>query len=109
MITTVPLCDNYFLVLYMEKFGGGKLANRELFIKIFLANIHRYTKIVFGICNDFSLFANFFLANSFYLYGSPKSSPTKFFLCMVIIIQSKQLSSCEQITKVNIHQYQLKC
>ena len=41
------------------------LANRELFAKIFLANVHRYNENVFGICTDFSLFAKFFLANSF--------------------------------------------
>ena len=35
-----------------KNFGGGKLANLadcELFAKIFLTNIHRYTKNVFGI------------------------------------------------------------
>ena len=36
---------------------GGKLASHELFIKIFIANIHRYTENVFGICTDFKLFA----------------------------------------------------
>ena len=47
------------------------LENHELFAKIFLANIHRYTKNVFGICTDCNLFAKFFLANSSYLYGLP--------------------------------------
>ena len=53
--------------------AGGKLANlvnRELFAKIYLADIHRYTKIIFGICTDCSLF----ITNSFYLYGLPKFS-----------------------------------
>ena len=54
-----------------ENFGREKLANlvnRELaFAKNFLANIHRYTEYVFGICTDFSLYAKFFLANSFYV------------------------------------------
>ena len=64
-------------------FGGGKLMNGELFAKTFLTNIHRYTENVFGICTDCSLFAKFFLANNFYLYGLPKFSPTKYFLCTV--------------------------
>ena len=41
---------------------GGKLvnlANRELSIKIFLANIHRYTENVYGICTDCCLFTKF--------------------------------------------------
>ena len=33
--------------------------NRELFTKIFLANIHRYTENVFSICTDCSLFTKF--------------------------------------------------
>ena len=39
----------------------ANLANRELFTKIFLNNIHRYTKNVFGICTDCSLFTKFSL------------------------------------------------
>ena len=53
----------------------ANLVNRELFAKIFLANIQ---KNIFGICSDFSLFAKFFLADSFHLYTSPKFSPAKF-------------------------------
>ena len=55
-----------------------KMVNHQVFAKIFLANIHRYTEIVFGICSYelTSLFAKFFLAISFYFYGSPE-----FFLC----------------------------
>ena len=63
--------------------AGEKLANRELFAKIFLTNIHRYTENVFGICTDCSLFSKFFSANSFYLYGSPKFVPAKYFPCMM--------------------------
>ena len=59
----------------MGNFGGEKLANHELFAKNFLTNIHRYTKNVFGIYIDYSLFTKFFLANRFYLYGSPKFLP----------------------------------
>ena len=73
-----------------ENFGRGKIdefgeSQATVFAKIFLANIHRYTENVFGISTDFtcSLFAKFFLANSFYLYGSPKFFPTKIFLCTV--------------------------
>ena len=51
----------------------------KLWEKIFVANIHRYRKNVFDIHTDCSsLFAKFFLANSFYLYGLPKSSPAKY-------------------------------
>ena len=39
----------------------ANLANRELFTKIFLNNIHRYTENVFGICTDCSLFTKFSL------------------------------------------------
>ena len=42
-----------------------------------------FTGNVYGICTDCCLFANFFLANSFYHHGSPKFSPTKYFLCTV--------------------------
>ena len=55
------------------------MANREPFAKLFLANIHRYTENVFGICTDFSWFVKFFLANSFYLFGSPKFLPCQIF------------------------------
>ena len=60
---------------YTGKFWWGEtfanLANRELFAKIFLTNIHIYTENVFG---TLSSFAKFFLANSLYnyLYGLPK-------------------------------------
>ena len=37
-----------------------------------------YSKNVFGICTDRSLFVKFFPANSFYLYGSPKFPSPKF-------------------------------
>ena len=61
-----------------EIFGRGKLVNlvnHKLFTKMFIVNIHRYTNNVFGICtDDCNLFAKFFLANSFYLYGSPVHS-----------------------------------
>ena len=49
-----------------------KLANCELFAKIFITNIHRYTENVFDICTNCSLFVKFFLAKSFCQYGSPK-------------------------------------
>ena len=60
-----------------ENFGG---ANHEPFAKIFLANIHRYTENVLGICTDFSLFTKFFLTNSFYLYSSPKFSCVQYIM-----------------------------
>ena len=62
------------------------LANCEPFTKIFLINIHRYTKNAFGICTDCNLFATLFHPNSFYLYGSPNVSNTKIFPCTVVFI-----------------------
>ena len=62
----------------MGKYLAGEklvnLTNREVFAKIFLANIHRYTENVFGKCTDVSLFAN-----NFHLYDSPKFSLAKYF------------------------------
>ena len=40
-----------------------------------------------ALCTDCCLFAKFFLANSFYLYDSPKFSPTKYFPCTVSVLQ----------------------
>ena len=65
--------------IWWEKLAN--LANHELFGKDFLTNIHRYT---LTICTDCSLFAKFFLTNSFYLYGLTKFSPTKYFPCTVL-------------------------
>ena len=71
--------------LNVEIFSGGKkLANCELFDKIFLANSHGYAENAFGICTDCSLFANFFLTSNFYLYGLPKFPPAKFYHDIVI-------------------------
>ena len=67
-----------------ENFGGEKLANRELFTKIFFANLHRYTKNLFTLCTDYSLFTKFF---AFTLYCLPKFSPAKCFLCMVFALK----------------------
>ena len=54
------------MLLYIGQFWHGKkLVNHQLFAKIFLVNIHRYTENVFGI------FAKFFLADSFFMYGLP--------------------------------------
>ena len=47
------------------------LANRELFTKFSLTNMHGYIESVFGICTDCSLFAKIFLANSFYAFNLP--------------------------------------
>ena len=51
-----------------ENFGGGKLANLVNHAK-FSSPISRCIEDVFGIYTDISLFAKFFLANSFYLYA----------------------------------------
>ena len=61
----------------------ANLTNRGPFVKIFLINICRYMENVLYICTDCCLFTKFFLANSFYLYGSQKFSPTKCFPCTV--------------------------
>ena len=63
--------------------------NPMLFTKIFFANNCRYTENVFGICIDCSLFAKFFLANNFNLYGLPKFSHAKIFLCTVHLLNFK--------------------
>ena len=58
--------------------AGEKLVNLEnhvLFAKIFLAIIHRYTE-AYALTN---LFTNFFVANTSYLYGSPKFSRVWYF------------------------------
>ena len=62
------------------------LENPALFAKIFLAIIHRYTESVFGICTHCNLFANFFLANTSYLYGSPKFLLPKFSLVLYLYL-----------------------
>ena len=55
-------CLTHQAVLYIRKFWWEKkasnLANHELFIKTFLANIPRYTENVFDICTDCSLFSS---------------------------------------------------
>ena len=38
-----------------------------------------------ALCTDCSLFTNFLLANSFYLHGSPKFPPAKYFPCTVVL------------------------
>ena len=71
-----------------ENFGRGKLGNREPFAKIFLANIHRYMKNVYGICTDCCLFTKFFLANSYLLPAwFAKIFPTKYFPCTVLEVE----------------------
>ena len=62
------------------------LETPALFAKIFLAIIHRYTESVFDICTHCNLFANFFLANTSYLYGSPKFPLPKFSLVLYLYL-----------------------
>ena len=63
----------HFITIHRKFLAGEKLVNlvnHKLFTKMFIVNIHRYTNNVFGICtDDCNLFAKFFLANNFYLYG----------------------------------------
>ena len=90
MFTSPKLWSNWFAkVLYdtvhRKILVGEKIGEfGKLWAIIFLANIHRYTENVYGIYIDCCLFAKFFLANSFYLYGSQKFSPVRY---MVIIVQ----------------------
>ena len=64
-----------------------------LIAKIFLADIHRYTEMYLAY-ELTSLLAKFFLANSFYLYGLPKFSPTKYFPCTVTYIIFRAQAIC---------------
>ena len=54
----------FCILPYTGNIWQANLANCELFAKIFLASIHRYTKTVFGIWTDCSLFAKFFLTKA---------------------------------------------
>ena len=79
-----------------ENFGtekNGEFGNCELFAKNFLANIHRYTKNVFGMCTDCSLLAKFFLTNSFTCMVL-----TKIFLCTVFILLTVVLECLVYLT-----------
>ena len=58
------------------------LANREPFTKIFLSNIHRYTETYMA----YALTVAYSPIAFTYLYGSPKFSPAKYFLCTVTAI-----------------------
>ena len=86
-LTQILKIKIYIVVNYAyhtwENFGRANLVNCEPFAKIFHAIIHRYTENVYGICTGCFLFPKFFLANSFYLYGLPKFSPTIYFPCMI--------------------------
>ena len=81
-------CTSYFTgkVLWYRSAKTTKFFQLKWFA-IYGIHNYRYTVNVFSICLDYSLFAKFFLANSFYLYGLPKFSPAKFFPCMVCIYQ----------------------
>ena len=70
------MCTAHRKIVAVEKLANFE--NPALFAKIFLAIIHRYTKNVFSICTHCNLFANFFLANTSYLYGSPKFSHVRY-------------------------------
>ena len=63
--------------IHREILAGEKLANlvnHELFARIFLAIWH----------TNYSYVYQHFLTNSFYPYGTPKFSPTKYFLCVLL-------------------------
>ena len=69
-IMSVHVCLNHD-IQYMGQFWCGKnlanLANHELFAKIFLINIHRYTKMYLAYVLTVAYSSHFFLTNSFYL------------------------------------------
>ena len=67
---------------------GEKLVNCQPFAKIFLTNVHRYIKNVFGICTDYSLFAKSFLTNSFTCVRQNLLPPKYFSYPVVWILKS---------------------
>ena len=70
-----------------ENFGGGKYWWIRWIMSYspkFSLPTFGYTENVFGICTDCSLFAKFFLANSFYLNGWPKFSRVPTVLVLVL-------------------------
>ena len=72
--------------------AGEKLANRELFAKIFLANTPKMY-LVYALTVAY-VFSKIFLANNSYLYGLPKFLPTKYFPCMVFVISTTSVEYC---------------
>ena len=78
-VNSYSVVMKFIVIKYGTPENSGRGKNCELFTKIFPTNIHRYTENVFGICTDCSLFAEFFLTNSF--YGLPKFYPAKIFPC----------------------------
>ena len=97
MVLTICCINHVAIQLYRtwKNFGGKKLAslaNRELFAKIFLASVHKYTKNVFSICTDYIAYLpNFSLPiANFYLYSLPNFSPTKIFPCILCYIARSQ-------------------
>ena len=77
-------CESIPITIHGKILEGKQLANCELFAKIFLTNITDTPKTYLAYGLTVACSPNFFLANSFYLYGSPKFSPAKYFLCMVV-------------------------
>ena len=75
-----------YYTVHKKHLAEEKLVNLTMSYVFANSNyFHRYTENVFGIWTDCNLFTKFFLANSFYLYGSPKFSPAKYFPCVVYV------------------------
>ena len=90
-MNTLPYLDCYHT---WKKLDEGKIGKFGKSWAIWKKFPHQYSQIhqnVFGVCTDFSLFAKFFLANSFYLYGLPKISPAKVFACTVYLLSLPSL------------------
>ena len=79
-----------------------KLVNRELFAKSFLINIHGNV-LAYTLTVAYS--PNFFLTNNFYLYGLPKFSPAKIFLCMICLTSVNQRKNIEQCYDIKENNY----
>ena len=67
-----------------EIFGRGKWRIWQIVSYLSKFSSPIFTETLNGIYTDCSLFTKFFLTNSFYLYGLPKFSPTKYFPCTVV-------------------------
>ena len=89
--------DYYYEYRIWEIWQGKilmNLANPSLFTKIFLVNINRYGKIIFGIlinCHILEIYPPYFIYY-FYLHGLPKIFPTKIFLCTALFLSGPIIS-----------------
>ena len=80
--------------MYCTQENCGRQIWRILrYLPKFSLPLFTYTESVFGICTHCNLFANFFLANTSYLYGSPKFPLPKFSLVLYLYLNTSK-STC---------------